>query len=78
MFKRPPDRFQMQQEPEGMHYEWTVYTKQLKQLWLKYLGHCGTSIAPQDFSTSFTYYKTCVSEEKRAKVIVHVSMSNLI
>lgn len=61
MFKRTPDRFQMQQEPEGMHYEWTVYTKQLKQLWLKYLGHCGPSTAPQDFSTGFTYYKTCVS-----------------
>lgn len=43
MFKRLLEELKMQQEPEGMHCEWTVYTKQLKQVWWKYLGHCGTS-----------------------------------
>lgn len=54
--------------------EWTVYTKQLKQLWFKYLGHCDTSTVPQELILARENY---VMKEKRAKVMAHVSVSNL-
>lgn len=58
MFRSPLEGFQMQQEPQGMHCDCTVYTTQIKQPWETHLGHRGTNTVTQEFSTSFICCKT--------------------